>query len=227
MGTSITTWFCADLHFSHSSMLYLHPKRREAAGLTMDDVKNDKKTSTLRHDEWLMDVWNSTVKRNDNIYILGDFCLGNRDRTEQILNKLKGNKYLIVGNHDKSCKGLERYFEWVGDIKEAKFNRNQYDFIDPKETFCIELCHFPMLAWNRRPHGTCHLHGHCHNSITNFNNQSKELRLDVGLDSDFANLGLVNLEQVYGHMRKIVVDGGCNTFKDYIEKLMAEQGFRA
>lgn len=225
-GTSIKVFFTADTHFTHPSTLYFHPERRKAAGITLEELQEDKMKAMYKFDEWLIERWNATVKRQDLVYILGDFCLGNKVRTEEILSRLHGRKYLIRGNHDKSLNGLDRYFQWVGDIKEAKFNHNQYKFIEPDEPFCVEMCHFPLLSWNRRPHGTCHLHGHCHNSITPFNNLSKELRLDVGIDADIADLGLVPLETVYGHMRKIVLDNGCNTFVDHVEKLMSEQGFR-
>ena len=225
-GTKIKVFFTADTHFTHPSTLYFHPERRIAADISLEELQADKMKAIYKFDEWLINRWNETVGRQDFVYILGDFCLGNKARTEEILSKLHGRKYLIRGNHDKSAKGLERYFQWVGDIKEAKFNHNQYKFINPDEPFCLEMCHYPLLTWNRRPHGTCHIHGHCHNSITQFNTFSKELRLDVGIDSDIANLGLVTLEDIYNHMRKIVLANGCTTFEEHTEKLMLEHGFR-
>ena len=226
-GTRLKVWVTSDTHFSHTSILYFHPKRREAAGITLEELQEDKNLAIEKHDEWLIKLWNDTVKREDFVYILGDFCLGNRERTEKILSKLHGRKYLIQGNHDKSLKGLENYFEWVGQIKEAKFNNNQYPFIDPEETFCIELCHYPMVTWNRRTNGTCMVHGHTHNAITPFNNISKELRVDVGLDSDIAQYNLVGLETLYNHFKAIRDAAGCKTFKDYAEWLMKNQGYRA
>ena len=227
MGTSIKTWFTSDTHLSHPSILYFHPKRRMAAGITLEELQADKKTAIEKHDEWLIDLWNKTIKKQDNIYILGDFCLGNRERTEQILKRLNGKKYLIRGNHDKSCKGLENYFEWVGDIKEAKFTHNQYPFISPDETFAVELCHFPMLTWNRRPHGTCHLHAHSHGSLDEFNEYSQELRFDIGLDSKMGNLNFIDLETVYNKMNEIRNSTNSKTFQEHTEKLMEIQGFRA
>mgnify|MGYP003320931702 CR=1 FL=1 len=176
----------------------------------------------------------------DNIYILGDFCLGNRERTETILKQLKGKKFLIRGNHDKSCNGLERYFEWVGDIKEVKFTNNQYDFIDPNETFCIEMCHFPMFSWNRRPHGTCMTHGHCHGSTDKINKKLKELRIDIGLDANLANYEFISLEKLYNAYKDIVKSNTkvynwvmrilhreeIKTFQQYIDWKMLKDKFR-
>lgn len=232
-------WFISDTHFHHNNVLYFHPKRREAAGISISELtscseienagekKEAKKAILLKHDEWLMNLWNSTIKREDVVYILGDFSLGNKEYTEKILNKLHGKKYLIRGNHDKSCQGLERYFEWVGDVKEVKFTHNQFSFIDENEAFCVEMCHFPFLSWNRRPHGTVCAHGHCHGSIDNWNKESKELRVDVGLDGELANYNFISLEKLYEHYRNIIESEGCKTFQEYVDKLMEIQGFRA
>jgi len=241
MGTSSKTWFTSDLHFSHQSILYFHPKRREAAGITLEELQADKNKAIEKHDEWLINLWNNTVKKNDIVYILGDFCLGNKERAEKILQRLKGKKYLIRGNHDKSCNGLERYFEWVGDIKEVKFTNNQYGFIDKDETFSVELCHFPIFSWNRRPHGSCHAHGHCHGNIDNVNKKAKELRIDVGLDGELANYQFVSLESLYDAFRDIVKRNTkainffrkmfnkkvITGFQDYIEIKMKKDGYRA
>jgi calcineurin-like phosphoesterase family protein len=139
---------------------------------------------------------------------------------------LHGKKYLIRGNHDKSCKGLENYFEWVGDIKEAKFSHEQFPFIDINETFCVEMCHYPLMAWNRRTHGACHAHGHVHSALDKLNEESEELRVDVGIDGALADYNLIDLETLYSHFRAIIERAGCKTFQEYAEWLMAKQGYR-
>lgn len=219
-------WFISDLHFSHPSILYFRPKRREAAGITLEELQEDKNAAILKHDEWLIGLWNNTIRREDFVYILGDFCLGNKERTEKILQRLKGRKYLIRGNHDKSCNGLERYFEWVGDLKEVKFNHQMFDFIDETEPFCIEMCHYPLMAWNRRPDGTIMLHGHCHGGIDKLNENSEELRIDAGFDGTLANLSFIPLERLYDKMVEIRNSTGGSTFKEYAEKKMERDGFR-
>ena len=219
-------WFISDTHFSHVSILYFHPWRRDACGITLEELQDDKNFAVEKHDQWLIDKWNSTVRTQDEVYILGDFCLGNRERTEEILKKLKGRKHIILGNHDKSLHGLERYFESVSQIKEAKFTNNQFKFIDPEETFCVEMCHYPMMTWNRRPHGTCHIHGHCHGSLNPWNIESKELRIDVGLDADAFNHEFVEVEELYNYFIAIREKSGCKTFQEYQEWLMDNQGFR-
>ena len=188
--------------------------------------ENEEWELLARHDEWLIKKWNDTVQKEDDVYILGDVCLSNRQDTEKILRRLKGHKFLIYGNHDKSCKGLENYFTWTGDIKEAKFSHQMFPFIDQNETFCVELCHYPLLTWNRRTHGTCMAHGHCHGSIDKINDESLELRVDVGLDGALAGLELIPLEKLYKHFRGIIEKQGKATFKEYNDWLMEQQGFR-
>ena len=83
-----------------------------------------------------------------------------------------------------------------------------------------------MLSWNRRPHGTCHIHGHCHGSIDDYNTLSEELRVDVGLDGDLAKLNFVELEELYMYFKNIIAKENVNTFQEYIDKIMIKQGFR-
>ena len=222
-------FFTSDLHFSHLNTLYHHPKKREAVGISLEELQNgDKHELLAKYDEWLIKRWNETIKRDDTVYILGDLCLGNRAYTELLLKRLHGKKFFVFGNHDKSCKGLERYFVWAGDIKEAKFNHYQFPFIDENETFCVELSHYPLLAWNRRTHGTCMVHGHTHGSIDKLNEDTMELRVDVGFDSKFADLGFVRLEDLYTHFKNVMKKNApeCKTFQEYAEWLMAKQGYR-
>ena len=219
-------WFVSDTHFGHVSVLYFHPLRREACGVTLEELQADKNSAIAKHDQWLINKWNSVVRKQDTVYFLGDFCLKNKEYTENILRQLKGKKFLIRGNHDKSLNSLENYFEWVGDIKEAKFTNNQFKFIDPNETFCVEMCHFPMLTWNRRPHGTCMVHGHSHGNANNVNELTGELRVDVGLDNQYWDYNFVELEQLYNYFRNIIKSHGFSTFQDYVNYLMETQGYR-
>lgn len=220
-------WFTADTHFEHFNVLLHHPERAKAAGISEEELlMEDTTVATTKYNEWLIKKWNETVDRNDIVYILGDLCLADRETTEKIIRRLKGRKFLINGNHDKSCKGLERYFEWKGTMKEAKFRHEQFPFIENGETFCIEMQHMPLMAWNRRPRGTVHLHGHVHGVLDDINLKEGELRVDVGLDGKLANYGLVSLEDIYKYFRKIVTGAGYSTFQEYIDYLMFKQGYR-
>ena len=227
MGQNSKILFTADFHFGHINQLDHHPKRMEVLGISNDDLVNLPMAEVaLKTDKALIDLWNSNVSKHDIVYHIGDFCLGNKARTEYILRRLNGRKFFIMGNHDKSLIGNENYLSGLWELKEAKFNNTNFPFIKEGETFCVELSHTPQLAWNRRPHGACHVHGHTHGAIDKYNEDSLELRVDVGLDGALANYGFVTLEKLYAHFYGIVNMAGCSNFKEYAEWLMEKQGFR-
>ena len=176
-----------------------------------------------KHNEYIVNMWNMTVKKEDHVYILGDVSFGSTEETRKLLERLRGHKHLVVGNHDKSCKGLENYFESVSQIKEFPIKKHQYDFLE--ENIYLVLCHFPMVAWNRRLHGAFMVHGHTHGSIDEINKQSHELRVDIGLDSEIANFGLVSLESLYRFMKEKIKDRFDN-FEQYVEHKALMDGVR-
>lgn len=49
-------------------------------------------------DEQMILRWNSAVSDADEVFVLGDF--GAEDRVSRILERLRGRKYLVKGNHD-------------------------------------------------------------------------------------------------------------------------------
>lgn len=46
-------------------------------------------------------LWNEVVKPEDTVWILGDWCMGDRQKTGLYAEKVNGRKILIAGNHDK------------------------------------------------------------------------------------------------------------------------------
>lgn len=49
----------------------------------------------------LINYWNSIVSKQDSVYIIGDFLLGEKaERYPIISSQLNGYKYMILGNHD-------------------------------------------------------------------------------------------------------------------------------
>lgn len=53
-------YFTADLHFGHANILKHSPNRPYTDSVDI-----------VAHDEWLLDLWQSTVDRRDTVYILG------------------------------------------------------------------------------------------------------------------------------------------------------------
>ena len=82
-------WFTSDTHFNHANVIG-YCKRPYA--------------NTTEMDKALIENWNSCVKKNEHIYVLGDFAMCSNEYRKAILSQLKGYKILVKGNHDKDTK---------------------------------------------------------------------------------------------------------------------------
>lgn len=211
-------WFTADVHFYHKSILKFVPQRVKALNLNLDD-----ENVISKHNDAMIKLWNKTVNKHDTVYILGDLSFGNQIETKKILEKLNGKKHLIIGNHDGNYGTLHNYFVSVALIKDVLFKKSMYPFLD-SNLHCV-LCHYPMVAWNGRMHGSVMLHGHTHNSISQFNKDSEELRVDVGFDSDLAQCNLIDLETLYAYLKNDIAKG--DTFQNHIKYVTEKCGFKA
>lgn len=160
-------FFTSDLHLGHVRMLELYSSRPFAKDLDIN-----------AHDEFLIQQWNETVDKHDIVYILGDFSLRPASETRQILQRLKGRKYLCPGNHDSSVKSLGNLFEKVQQIMEVTFKATRFAYLE--KDIKMVLCHYPLLEWEGMREGAIHLHGHCHGALPA---QSSPFRYDVGIDS--------------------------------------------
>lgn len=201
-------FFTADTHISHKAILKHCPQRAEVGGFELGDVE--------AHDKWLIDIWNKTVSKKDAVYILGDFSFASSEiLKKKIMPKLNGQKFLILGNHDKSSEHLDGYFQQITQMKEVTFKQKNFDFLE--EDFNIVMCHYPLVTWNKKPYGAVQLHGHCHNRISQYNVECEELRVDVGWDSDIAQFNLVSLETVYKYMKEITKKHGYDTLQEYAD----------
>lgn len=107
-------FFTADLHFGHTNII---------------KMCNRPFNSIEEMDETLIANWNQTVRRNDEIYILGDLMLkGSADVAHSYLSRLNGKKYFICGNHDRFLQNMERYPDdlvWIKDYHMLKQNGRQ------------------------------------------------------------------------------------------------------
>ena len=127
-------------------------------------------------DKILINNWNSVIKNNDKIFMLGDFCLAGRDKIIEIGNKLNGRKTLIMGNHEGGA--LSTYYK-------AGFEMvSKYPIL--LDNIFI-LSHYPIE--NTIYHN---IHGHIHNKELNLLN--KEMYHNVS--SDVINFTPVNLDEI-------------------------------
>ncbi len=76
----------SNTHFNHKNIIkYCHRPFKDVEEMNEAIISN----------------WNNSVTNDDIIYHLGDFCFGAKEELKQIFNRLNGQKYLIMGNHDK------------------------------------------------------------------------------------------------------------------------------
>ncbi len=130
-------YYISDLHFGHANIIKL-------CGRPFQNLEEMNDT--------LINNWNSKVTNGDKVYIVGDLFFRNQNNPEEILSKLKGKKYLIVGNHDKTwLKKIDtsKYFESVDNMLIFSNGKNK-----------VILCHYPMMSFE----GDYLIHGHIHNN---------------------------------------------------------------
>lgn len=157
-------WITSDTHFNHKNIVMLQ-------GRPFTDVDE--------MNECMVENWNRTVGKNDEVWHLGDFGMQNRQAKwslEEIFKMLNGRINLIMGNHDEHYKDLPRYgFQSVQHYKKIKSDGRR-----------AILCHYPFQSWNgqnnwgkENPIGaTVHFHGHCHGTLKSH----IPYRDDVGVD---------------------------------------------
>lgn len=146
----MTTWFTSDTHFGHKRIIEL-AKRPFASLEEMDNI--------------IINNWNKRVLPGDQVYHLGDFAF---DEHDPYLERLNGQKFLCLGNHDHS-KRWKKATKWV-DI-------DNYREIKVGDQLII-LFHYAMRVWNKSGHGSIHLYGHSHNNLP-----GDAQSCDVGVDS--------------------------------------------
>jgi len=197
-------YFTADLHFGHSNILKHSPKRPFSETVNI-----------VAHDEWLLDLWKSTIDKRDTVYILGDLTFLKSEKARRLLEMLPGQKFLIEGNHDGSIRAFKNYFKEVYQIKEMCFKPTVAPFLT--EDFSVVMCHYPMVTWNKKPRGSVMLHGHSHGKLDEYNSLSTDLRFDVGIDGSLANLHFLSLEDIYSAAKQKIIRYNCDTFVEYAQ----------
>ena len=80
-------YYIADCHFFHGAL----NEKMDRRGFETVEKMN----------EYMIHQWNSRVRNNDEVIILGDLSWGTADETKGLLEQLKGKLYLIEGNHDR------------------------------------------------------------------------------------------------------------------------------
>lgn len=165
-----TTFFTSDTHFGHENIIKFCKRPF---------------SSVEEMNEALVENWNKVVSDTDTVFHLGDFAFGGSSVWNSILSRLKGQIYLVIGNHD------------VKGIRQGYINR--FISVVPQMQIQIEkrsiyLNHYPFLCYGgsyRNPENAVwQLFGHVHSGpecsgldysrLTNL----FQYQYDVGVDNN-------------------------------------------
>lgn len=131
-------------------------------------------------EETIIRNWNSKVKPEDIVYVLGDIADTN-PFTVEVYRQLKGHKHLIVGNHDHV---LLKEIEELDIFESIKF----IDVIeDANHKVC--LCHYPLMDWMEFNRNGYLVYGHVHNKTEKNGKAYREIK-EYYLDKPAYNCGV-------------------------------------
>ena len=160
-GGYMAIWFTSDTHFNHANIVEYSKRPFESL---------DEMTGAIIH------RWNAEVKPGDTVYHLGDFALSwgkkHAELIDGILSRLNGQKWLIVGNHDRDEVTRNPRWNKVTHYHEIKVDLGGVH----RQRFV--LCHYPLRSWNQMHRGAWMLHGHSHGNLTDIGGKT----MDVGVD---------------------------------------------
>ena len=148
-------WFTSDFHLGHFNIIR---------------YCNRPFADTQEMNAAILERLNASVKPNDVLYFLGDFCMGGPKAVasyrEQIACKAV---HFIDGNHDKTARKAQHVFTSWSSLSEIKVEQQG-----------IVLCHYAMMVWPHHSGGTWKLYGHSHGNLPD---DPLSLSMDVGVDS--------------------------------------------
>lgn len=129
-------FFISDTHFGHAGVLNF--LNQDGSHLRVFD-------SVEHMDEHMVHCWNKVVSPKDKVYHLGDISMSKKHLG--ILHRLKGEKVLIKGNHDKEA--LSSYQTYFKDVRGS----HQFDG--------LIMTHIPihpasLARWGLNVHGHTH-----------------------------------------------------------------------
>lgn len=131
------TWYISDTHFGHTNCW---EKFKDADGNPMRPF-----TSTEEMDETMVERWNEVVAPADRVFHLGDVVMNKR--YIPVLERLNGEKHLIIGNHDiHHLDKLDPYFKTMTAMRIISG---------------VVFTHFPIHP-DQLPRFGTNVHGHLH-----------------------------------------------------------------
>ena len=177
----------SDWHLSHDREFIYKPR-----GFNSIEEMND--TIIERH--------NSIVTPEDDVYVLGDLCLGGAEsleRNRKLISSMNGKLHIVFGNHDTPVR--RKMYGELPNVMEAAWaimlDYNKYHFY---------MSHFPTLTGNLEKESlrqmTLNLYGHTHQNTNFF--EDRPYMYHVGVDSH--DCYPVPIDEVIATMKQQVED---------------------
>lgn len=161
-------FFTSDTHFGHENIL---------------KYCNRPFSSIEEHDNELIKRWNEKVPEDGIVFHLGDIGFCSESYLKDILTKVNGKIYWIIGNHDwkRMTHGVISRFEYVTQQMVIRIGKK-----------IIYLNHFPFLCFSGSNRSKVwNLYGHVHTSSyadSGFDTPRLSLtwptQYDVGVDNN-------------------------------------------
>lgn len=176
-------FFTSDTHFNHKNILKL------GKGRPFETIEE--------HNQALIDNWNSVINPCDLVFHLGDVAFSyDPKEVAELLKKLKGNKNIIQGNHDRTkilAHSLnENVIQSIRSYHEYKYEA------DDGKIYTFVMMHWPILEPNhifknkdKEDISVIGLYGHVHD-INDYEPIYKELGfpcVHVGVDTSERIMG--------------------------------------
>ena len=193
-------YYISDCHF------YLNEENRARDG--RGQFADEKEMN-----EFMIERWNGRVRKNDEVVIIGDLSNEHTHKTEEIVKRLNGKKYLLAGNHDRYLEDRDfdrSLFEKIDEYMEMRDNGRR-----------VILCHYPVMfyrgQYKRDEDGTPHsymLYGHLHETFDErmLNSFKGQLESHVKLTKGFPEPMSVPCSMINCYCR----------FADYIPRTLDE-----
>ena len=135
-------YYIADLHIGHNNVI----KFDNRPFSNIEEMNNK-----------IIENWNNKVKKDDTVYILGDFIWAKESEWPSYVKQFNGKKVLIQGNHDPKqfSQTTKRLFQEITNFKEIKYDGKR-----------IIMCHYPIPFFKGGfSENTYMLYGHVHQTI--------------------------------------------------------------
>lgn len=144
--------------------------------------------------EKLIENWNNVVPKDGIVFHLGDFAFGGSQLWKEVLSKLNGHIYLILGNHDRKNlrDGYMEHFELIVPQMQIEIDNHS-----------VYLNHYPFLCYGGSYRDVIQLFGHVHTSKSKNTGKDFErlqylmpTQYDVGVDfNDFKPISWQEVKQ--------------------------------